>query len=134
MRSLPLLLLFALLSCARPPPAGAAGPAEAVQAFSEAVAHGDSAAAWALLSTHTQQQADALASEVRARTGSATPASGRQMLFASLLPTGKVTARDWSRDGGAAQVIAVDASRRAHPFRAVREGELWRLDLDLPPR
>jgi hypothetical protein len=121
------------LGCARPPPpAGAAGPVEAVQAFAAALAARDVAAAWSMLSTRTQQAADALAA--RARETGAGPGSGRQMLFASAVPGGAITARELSQDGGAAQVEVIDASKQPHAFRAVKEGALWKVELDLAVR
>ena len=125
------IAVFAV-SCARPQPAaGAAGPVEAVQAFSAAIARGDAGGAWALLSTRTQREADRLAEEARKKTGSELPASGRQMLFASAVPGGKITAREISGDGGTAQVEVSDSPNSKHTFLAVREGGSWKLDLDL---
>ena len=122
-------------ACARPaPPVGAAGPVEAVQAFSAAIARGDSGAAWALLSTRTQQQADRLAADARKKSGSDVPQNGRQMLFASAVPGGKITAREISGDGGSAQVEVSDAPSSKRTFHAVHEGGSWRLNLDLPAR
>ena len=54
------------------------------------------------------------------------------MLFASALPQGKIDAREVARQGEVAQVEVIDQARRARTFRVVREGEVWKLDLDLP--
>src|SRR5713101_323401 len=80
-------LLLCLFGCkaAAPPPPGAAGPVEAVQEFAAALQRGDAAAAYALLSTRTQREADQIAARARAAAGDAggVPESGRQMLFGS---------------------------------------------------
>jgi len=129
-------LLLCLVGCkaAEPPPPGAAGPVEAVQAFVAALQRGDAAAAYALLSSRTQREADRIAAQTRAAAGidAGVPESGRQMLFASALPQGKIDAREVARQGEVAQVEVIDQARRARTFRVVREGEVWKLDLDLP--
>jgi hypothetical protein len=129
-------LLLCLLGCkaAAPPPPGAAGPVEAIQEFAAALQRGDAAAAYSLLSSRTQREADRIAAAARAVGGDAggVPESGRQMLFGSALPQGKVEVREISRQGDVAQVDVIDQSRRARPFRAVREGGVWKVDLDLP--
>jgi hypothetical protein len=128
-------LLLCLFACkpAAPPP-GAAGPVEAVQEFAAALQRGDPAAAYALLSSRTQQQADQLAARARAAGAGAggVPESGRQMLFGSALPEGKVEVHEVSRQGDVAQVQVVDKPGRARTYRVVREGGVWKLDLDLP--
>lgn len=130
-------LLLCLIGCtaAESPPPGAAGPVEAVQAFAAALQRGDAAAAYALLSSRTQREADRIAAQARAAAGSdagGVPESGRQMLFASALPQGKIEAREISRQGDVAQVEVIGQARRARTFRVVREGGVWKLDLDLP--
>jgi hypothetical protein len=129
-------LLLCLFGCkaAAPPPPGAAGPVEAVQEFAAALQRGDPAAAYALLSTRTQREADRIAARARAAGADAggVPESGRQMLFGSALPQGKIDVREISREGDVAQVEVVDQSRRARTFRVVREGGVWKVDLDLP--
>jgi len=62
-----LALILGLLAACAPPkaPQGAADPVAAAEAFSKALQEGDTAAAWALLSTNTQARADALAAKVR---------------------------------------------------------------------
>ena len=45
---------------------------------------------------------------------------------------GKVDVREISRQGDVAQVEVVDKSGRARSYRVVREGGVWKLDLDLP--
>ena len=132
-----LLLVLCLLGCkaAEAPPPGAAGPVEAVQEFASAIQRGDAAAAYALLSSRTQRESDRIAAQARAAAGTdagGVPESGRQMLFASALPQGKVEVHEISRQGDVAQVEAVDPSKRGRTFRVVREGEVWKLDLDLP--
>ena len=131
------LLVLCLLGCkaAEAPPPGAAGPVEAVQEFAEAIQRGDAAAAYALLSSRTQREADRIAAQARAAVGAdagGVPESGRQMLFASALPQGKVEVHEISRQGDAAQVEVIDQSKRARTFRVVREGDVWKVDLDLP--
>src|SRR5438132_188317 len=124
------LVLVGVVACSpRAPPPGAAGPVEAVQAFAAAVQRGDAAAAWSLLSARAQRDADRLAQEAREKTGGASAQSGRQMLFGSALPAGKVTARETAQDGGAAEVL-VDAPEGQRSYRVVREGDAWKLDLD----
>jgi len=128
--------LFLCLFACKPaaPPPGAAGPVEAVQEFAAALQRGDAAAAYALLSSRTQRQADQIAARARAAAGDAggVPESGRQMLFGSALPEGKVEVREVSRQGDVAQVQVVDKSGHARNYRVVREGEVWKVDLDLP--
>jgi hypothetical protein len=129
------LLLFVFgCKAAAPPPPGAAGPVEAVQEFAAALQRGDAAAAYALLSTRTQREADQMAARARAAGGDAggAPESGRQMLFGSALPQGKIEAHEISRQGDVAQVEVVDETKRARSFRVVRDGEVWKIDLDLP--
>ena len=125
------LLVLCLLGCkaAEAPPPGAAGPVEAVHEFAAAIQRGDAAAAYALLSSRTQREADRIAAQARAAAG--VPESGRQMLFASALPQGKIEASEISRQGDVAQVEVIDLARRARTFRVVREGGVWKLDLDL---
>jgi len=126
------LLLLALCACAAPlPPPGSAGPAEAVQEFASAVQKGDASTAWALLSTRTQQEADAIASRARACSGDGKPESGRAMLFGSALPGRPIEARVVSQSGDSAQVRTNEDGGRM--VRAVREGGRWRVDLDLGP-
>jgi hypothetical protein len=125
-----LLLLGVLLAgCPRQqaPPAGAAGPAEAVQDFAAAIQRGDTATAWALLSTRTQQQANQLAAAARPDAG-----DGRAMLFGSALPAGPVTVRQSQQSGDSAEVQTATADGgTGRAFHVVREGERWRVDLDL---
>jgi hypothetical protein len=127
-------LLLCLIGCkAEAPPPGAAGPVEAVQEFASAIQRGDAAAAYALLSSRTQRQADEIAARARAVAGDAggVPESGRQMLFGSALPQGKVEVREISRQGDVAQVEVVDQAHRARTYRVVRERGVWKVDLDL---
>lgn len=134
MRRAPLLvLLFVGCTSQSPPPPGAAGPIEAAQEFAAALQRGDATTAYSLLSARTQREADEIAAKARAAGGDAggVPASGRQMLFGSALPQGKVEVREVSRQGDVAQVAVVDANHRARTYRVVREGSVWKLDLDL---
>ena len=128
-------LLLCLFGCkpAAPPP-GAAGPVEVVQEFAAALERGDPAGAYVLLSSRTQREADQITARARAAAGDAAgvPESGRQMLFGSALPQGKVEVREVSREGDVAQVEVVDRSGRPRTYRVVREGGVWKLDLDLP--
>jgi len=128
--------LVCIVACkpAPPPPPGAAGPVEAVQEFAAALQRGDAAAAYALLSTRTQREADEVASRVRSAAPDAAgvPESGRQMLFSSALPQGKVQVREIARRGDTAEVEVIDQKSQARTYRAVREGGVWKVDLDLP--
>jgi hypothetical protein len=125
------LFLLALCACATPsPPPGAAGPAEAVQEFAAALQKGDAVTAWALLSSRSQQEADARAARARAVSADGKPESGRAMLFASAVPGRPVQARVIRQSGDSAEVQAKDDGERV--YRVVREGERWRIDLDLP--
>jgi len=125
------LLLLALCACAAPPPPpGSAGPAEAVQEFASAVQKGDAATAWSLLSTRTQQEADAIAARARAQAADGKPESGRAMLFGSALPGRPLEARIVSQSGDVAEVRTNED--RGRIYRVVREGGRWRIDLDLP--
>lgn len=127
--------LVALVACAdRQPSPGAAGPAEAVQAFAAALSRGDAEGAWSLLSSRTQKAADEKARAARAASADAGPSSGKQMLFSSALRTGPVRAREVSREGDAAEVetTAADGGGGGGArFRAVREGGLWKVELPL---
>lgn len=128
-------LLLLVLACSSPPapPPGAAGPIEAAQEFAAALQRGDAATANNLLSSRTQREADQIAARARASAGDASgiPESGRQMLFGSALPKGKVEVRELARQGDVAQVEVVDPEHRAHTYRVVRENGVWKLDLDL---
>jgi len=120
-----------LCACASPqPPPGAAGPAEAVKEFANAVQKGDAATAWSLLSSRTQQGADAIAARARQASGDGKPESGRAMLFGSALPGKAIEARVVAQEGDAAQVRTNEDGGRT--YRVVREGDRWRIDLDLP--
>jgi len=121
------MLLALSVACARPPPPVSIGPIEAVQAFSAAVSRGDAPAAWELLSARTQAAADAVAADAGLGSG-----AGRRMLFGSAIPGGKVLAREAGHDGGVALVVVTGASGESHTFRTVREGNGYRLDLDVP--
>jgi hypothetical protein len=125
------LVLLALCACASPaPPPGAAGPAEAVQEFATALQKGDAATAWALLSSRSQQEADARAARARAASADGKPESGRAMLFGSAVPGRPVQARVVKQSGDSAEVQAKEDGERV--YRVVREGDRWRIDLDLP--
>jgi len=88
------------------------------------------------LSSATQKRADELAAAARASAGDAGPESGRAMLFAGAIPGGAVEAQVVSQSGDSAEVRAAgppgaDAGRHERVYRVVREGGLWRVDLDL---
>ena len=125
------LTLLALCACAAPqPPPGAAGPAEAVQEFAAALQKGDAATAWGLLSARTQREADERAARTRASSPDGKPESGRAMLFGSALPGRPVQARVLRQSGDSAEVQAKDDGEKV--YRVLREGERWRIDLELP--
>jgi hypothetical protein len=127
-----LLLVLVPVACVRPPPpAGAAGPAEAVRDLAAALARGDSQAPWSLLSTRTQQAADALAKSAQAMAPATGPSSGKQMLFASALPTGPVQARLVSEHGDSAEVEVSSDGGTSGIFHVVRENGVWKVDLPL---
>ena len=131
MKPLLLLLALAVAGCTAPaPPPGAAGPAEAVQEFAAALQKGDSATAWALLSSRSQQEADARAARARAASADGKPESGRAMLFGSAVAGRPVQARVVKQSGDSAEVQAKEDGERV--YRVVREGDRWRIDLDLP--
>jgi hypothetical protein len=122
----PLLLLVACAQKATPPP-GAAGPSEAVQDFAAAVQRGDAAAAWALLSSQTQAQANAMAKAAHLDGG-----DGRSMLFGSALPTGPVSVENVQQAGDSAEVqTKAPDGGHAEGFHVVRESGRWRIDLPL---
>ena len=122
------LALLLLAACApKAPPPGAAGPSEAVQEFSAAIHRGDSVAAWGLLSSKTQQQANELSAAAHPDGG-----DGRSMLFAGAIPGGEVTVTQVHPSEGSAEVqTALPDGGAGQTFRAVREGDRWRVDLDL---
>ena len=127
-------ILAALAACTAPvPPPGSAGPVEAVLDFAAALQRGDAAAAYSLLSSRTQREADRLAARARAAAGDAgiAPESGRQMLLGSALPQGKVQARELGRDGYGVQLCP--RLSRGHPWRHPRQ-ILLRKDEGSPPR
>jgi hypothetical protein len=130
MKRLLAILLFVACTAPQPPP-GSAGPAEAVQDFAAALQKGDAATAWSLLSSRTQKEADAAAARARAFAGDAGPVNGRAMLFASALPGRHVEARVVSQTGDSAEVQTADDAG-VQVYRVVREGDRWRVDLDLP--
>ncbi len=126
-----LILCSSFLGCTqgRAPP-GAADASAAAEAFSRALQEGDTASAWALLSSATQARADQLAARARV-SADAGPESGKAMLFSGALPSGVVAAHEISSDGGAATLsVSIDGGP-AQEFHAVREGEGWKLQLDL---
>ncbi|TMB32370.1 MAG: DUF4878 domain-containing protein [Deltaproteobacteria bacterium] len=132
MRLLLVLLLVAACTPQRPPPPGAAGPVEAAKEFAAAVQRGDAATASQLLSAQTLREADAAAARARAFAGDAGtgPASGRQMLFNSALPQGKVSVRKIrQRSDGDATVEVKDEAGTATQFRMLLEGGSWKVDL-----
>lgn len=134
MRLAPLLLLAACVQ--RPPPAGTAGPVETVDAFAAAVQRGDPAGAYQLLSSQTQRDADAAAARARTFAGDAGtgPTSGRQMLFSSALPQGKITAHKIAQRGDDDATVEVKgADGKAQQFHVVREEGSWKLDLSTGP-
>jgi len=123
-----IIFFLGVAACTAPqPPAGAAGPIEAVQEFAAAMQKGDSAAAWQLLSQRTRQEADRLAQAALPDAGSE---AGRQMLFQSALPGRPTEAHVLSQSADSAEVqTASDGGTRV--FRVLRENGLWRVDLDL---
>lgn len=127
-----ILLLFAVTCAEQKPPAGAAGPQEAVQAFAEAAQKGDTVTAWSLLSESTRHAADEAAARARAASGRSSPEGGRELLFGSALPEGPLGTRLLSQEGTVARVrtIAPDGGAGAE-FRVVQETGRWRIDLPL---
>ncbi|HEX4385145.1 MAG TPA: hypothetical protein VH083_19435 [Myxococcales bacterium] len=122
------LCLLCLAACTpKPPPPGAAGPSEAVEEFGRAIQRGDSAGAWALLSTRTQEQANRMAAVARPDAG-----DGRSMLFAGAIPGGdvKVTQVQSAADSAEVQTALPDGGP-GQTFHVVREGDRFRVDLDL---
>jgi hypothetical protein len=134
MRLAPLLLVAA---CAQElPPAGAAGPVEAVNGFAAAVQRGDATSAYQLLSSQTRREADAAAARARAFAGDGGvgPGGGRQMLFSSALPQGKVSVRKIGQRGDDDATVEVkDAEGTAQQFHVVREEGSWKVDLSSEP-
>jgi hypothetical protein len=117
--------LCALAACAAPqPPAGTAGPVEAVREFADAVHKGDAATAWSLLSARTQAESD--------RAADAGHETGRQMLFTSALPGRPIEPKLVALSGDSAEVRASAADGgQSRTWHLVREGGRWRIDLDL---
>jgi hypothetical protein len=125
------LSLLLLAACApKPPPPGAAGPSEAVQELSAAIHRGDSVAAWALLSSKTQQQANQLAAISHPDAGGA--GDGRSMLFAGAIPGSEVTVTQVHPSADSAEVqTALPDGGPGQTFHVVREADRFRVDLDL---
>ena len=121
--------LSGALACTPPPPS-AGDPAEAVKSFSRALEQGDTQSAWALLSTRTQERADALALKARVSADGG-PESGRAMLFSGALPLGTPDAKVLDNDGSAARVSVSLDGGTPREYRVVREGAGWRLELNL---
>jgi hypothetical protein len=119
------ILVAAALACAQPPapPPGSAGPSEAVQDFAAALQKQDAAAAWALLSTRTQAEANKRAPD----------GNGRAMLFGSALPGAPIAVSNVQQSGDTAEVRTnvPDGGGAGTTYRVVREGGRWRVDLDL---
>src|SRR3981081_2691849 len=115
------LVFWAAAGRRRQPAPGSAGPVEAVQDFAESLGRGDAEAAWTLLSSRTQQQADARAKAAREASGGVGPASGRQMLFASAVRTGPIHAQEVSRSGDSAEVETTADGGARSGFHVVRE-------------
>ena len=135
MRLVPLVLLLACTPQRAPPP-GAKGPVEAAKEFAAAVQRGDAATASQLLSSQTLREADAAAARARtfAGDGGTAPSSGRQMLFNSALPQGKVSVRLLhKRSDDDATVEVKDAAGTATQFRMLRETGAWKVDLSSAP-
>ena len=128
-----LAAIAALAACTAPaaPPPGSAGPAEAVQDLAAALQKGDTATAWSLLSSRTQNEADGIATRARATAGDAGPDSGRAMLFGSAVPAGVVEARVLNLSGESAEVQAGAGGGASRVYHVLREGGRWRVDLDL---
>jgi hypothetical protein len=122
------LCLLGLLACApKQPPPGAAGPSEAVEELGRAIQRGDSAGAWALLSTRTQEQANQMAAVAHPDGG-----DGRSMLFAGAIPGGEVKVTQVQSAAGSAEVqTALPDGGAGQTFHVVREGDRFRVDLDL---
>ena len=122
--------LLGVAACSAPqPPAGAAGPPEAVQDFAAAVQKGDSATAWSLLSQRTQAEAQKRALAAQPDAG---PEAGRQMLFQSGLPGRSIEAHVASQTGDSAEVQTAEDGGPSRTWHVVRETGRWRVDLDLP--
>jgi hypothetical protein len=83
-----------------------------------------------LLSSRAQQEADARAARARAASADGKPESGRAMLFGSAIPGRPVQARVLRQSGDSAEVQAKDDGARV--YRVVREGDRWRVDLEVP--
>jgi len=126
----PAVLFLMVAACTSPPPPpGAAGPAEAVQDFADALHKGDTATAWSLLSSRAQAEADRIAGAAHPDAGAE---AGRQMLFTSALPGRAVAAKLVSQSGDSAEVrTSAGDGGAAQSWRVVREGGRWRIDLSL---
>ena len=120
-----IFFFFFAAACAAPqPPAGSAGPIEAVREFADAVHKGDTVTAWSLLSSRTQAEAD--------RAADAGHETGRQMLFTSALPGRAIEPKLVAQSGDAAEVRTSEGDGgESRSWRLVREGGRWRIDLDL---
>jgi hypothetical protein len=131
MRTTLLLLVLgatlAIAGCRRP-----AGPAEAYRAFAAAAAKGEVDAVWARLSERSRQALDARAKETAARTGGATPASGRDLVIGDLAfqsPRVKnVTVIRESQDE-AVVAVEVEGTPGAREVSLARESGVWRVVL-----
>jgi hypothetical protein len=121
MKRFALLLAIAACTKAAPPP-GSAGPSEAVQDFAAALQRQDPQAAWALLSSKTQADANKMSP-----TG-----DGRAMLFSSALPGAPLTVASVQQSGDSADVrTALPDGGAGATYRAVSESGRWRVDLEI---
>ncbi len=120
-------LLFATACVDQP----AAAPATAYKAFVSASDHGDSQAAWALLSKPTQDELTRQATAVATARGQPAPADGRVLAFGErYFLRSRVKDVDVVQSAGDhATVEVLDDAQQKQRVQMVREGTGWRLDL-----
>jgi hypothetical protein len=111
-------------------------PATTYRVFAYATRTGDEDAAWSMLSARSQAVLDARAREVAARSGSAVPATGKDLLLGDAPAAApRIRSALTVRESADAAVVRVEAEGAAPAdVTLVRERGRWKVLLpELPP-